>query len=88
MYFLLYAHFYKTPAEGYTGYMSHRRKKAVKTKAYRFDLTCEGKRFFKSEKEALEAADFRMLENMSVTIGIYQCATCRYWHLTSIKPKP
>lgn len=88
MYFLLYAHFYKTPVEAYTEYMPQRRNKAAKAKAYHFDFTCEGKRFFKSEAEALEAADFRMLENMNVTIGIYQCATCRYWHLTSIKPKP
>lgn len=54
-------------------------------KVYRFDLTCEGKRFFKTEAEALEAADIRMLENMSVTIGVYQCPTCSYWHLTSLK---
>jgi len=65
--------------------MPHRSKKAAETKAYRFDFTCEGKRFFKTEAEALDAADFRMLENMSVSIGVYQCPTCRYWHLTSIK---
>ena len=52
---------------------------------YRFDLICEDKRFFLTEAEALEAADIRMLENMSVTIGVYQCSTCRNWHLTSIK---
>lgn len=66
--------------------MPRRTKQNSDTKAYRFDLTCEGKRFFKTEAEALEAADFRMLENMSVTIGVYHCPTCRYWHLTSIKP--
>jgi hypothetical protein len=66
--------------------MPWRTKQGFVTKSYRFDLTCEGKRFFKTEAEALDAADFRMLENMNVTIGIYQCATCRHWHLTSIRP--
>lgn len=70
--------------------MPRRTKQGFDTKSYRFDLTCEGKRFFKTEAEALEAADIRMLENMSATIGVYQCATCQNWHLTSIglKPKP
>lgn len=65
---------------------TRRNKKVAESKAYRFDLACEAKRFFKTEEEALEAADIRMLENMSVTIGIYQCNICNYWHLTSIKP--
>ena len=64
--------------------MPRRTKQGFDTKSYRFDLTCEGKRFFRTEAEALEAADMRMLENMSVTIAIYQCATCRNWHLTSV----
>ena len=66
--------------------MPRRSKKVAESKVYRFDLTCEGKRFFKTEQEALEAADVGMLENMSVTLGVYQCPTCHYWHLTSIEP--
>jgi hypothetical protein len=66
--------------------MPRRTKQGYQSKIYRFDLTCDGKRFFKNEKEALEAADFRMLENMNADIGVYQCPTCMLWHLTSIKP--
>ncbi len=66
--------------------MSKRNKKVTESKIYRFDLTCAGKRFFKTEEEAIEAADIRELENMSVTVGVYQCPTCMLWHLTSIKP--
>lgn len=86
MYLLLYAYFSRLAAlsGGILRYMPRRTKQGFDTKLYRSDTTCEGKRFFKTEAEALEAADFRMLENMSVTIGIYQCATCRNWHLTSI----
>lgn len=65
--------------------MSKRTKKGSEVKIYRFDPICEGKRFFKTEAEALAAADVGMLENMSVTLGVYQCATCGNWHLTSIK---
>lgn len=70
-------------------YMSTRRsKKVAASKAYRFDLTCEGKRFFRTEQEALEAADIGMLNNMRLSLGVYHCATCRYWHLTSNSPTP
>lgn len=65
---------------------ARRNTRTITAKTYRFDLTCEGKRFFETEALALEAADIRMLENMSVTVGVYQCPTCLYWHLTSIKP--
>lgn len=67
--------------------MSKRNKKVTESKAYNFDLPCDNKRFFITEKEALEAADIGMLENMNVTLGVYQCNICMHWHLTSITPK-
>ncbi len=44
---------------------------------------CDTKRRFDSEKKAQDAAEFRMLENMTITIEVYQCQDCRGWHLTS-----
>jgi len=84
MYFLLYANF----IQRYNKTMTRpRRTNALSEhKVYRLELACDSKRFFKTEAEALDAADIRMLENMSVTIGVYQCPTCHYWHLTSLKP--
>ena len=67
--------------------MPRRTKNTYDAKLYRFDPTCDGKRFFATEEAALEAADVRMFENLSATIGVYQCATCRNWHLTSIGVK-
>jgi hypothetical protein len=46
------------------------------------DLNCLNKRRFKTELEAIDAADHRMLENMTVELDVYICPNCRYWHLT------
>lgn len=53
-------------------------------RTHTFDLPCDGKKCFASEKEALDAADFHMLENMNVELGVYQCAQCMYWHMTQL----
>ncbi len=82
---------YYTPPEiinQYTGTMKARRNsRKTDVKMYRFDITCEGKRFFATEAEALAAADARMFDHMSSDIGVYHCPTCLHWHLTSLKPK-
>jgi len=40
------------------------------------------KKKYKNEKEAQDAADFQMLENMSLELSVYKCDVCKYWHLT------
>ncbi|UTX50995.1 hypothetical protein KI440_02195 [Candidatus Saccharibacteria bacterium TM7i] len=52
-------------------------------KEYAFHLPCEGKNRYDTEKEASDAADFHMLENMNIDLMVYQCAICGYWHMTS-----
>ena len=49
----------------------------------RFSLICESKRPFKTEQLALKAADFGMLQDMSISLGVYQCSVCNQWHLTT-----
>jgi len=44
-------------------------------------LFCVKKRF-KTEKEAQDAAEFQMLEHMSLELSVYKCESCKYWHLT------
>lgn len=45
------------------------------------DLFCT-KRKFRNEKEAQEAAEFQMLQDMNLELSIYKCDMCIYWHLT------
>jgi hypothetical protein len=47
--------------------------------------SCDRKRHFKTEQDALDAAELRMLDNMTITIGVYECSICHHWHLTRIK---
>lgn len=52
---------------------------------FTIDVSCEQKRRFPTEAEAIDAADLRMLENMTVELDVYQCPTCSQWHLTRRK---
>jgi len=42
---------------------------------------CHGKRKFKTEREALEAADYQMLLKPQLELHVYHCAFCSNWHL-------
>ena len=52
-------------------------------KEYTFNLPCEGKNHYNSEKEAQDAAEFHMLEDMNIHLAVYECNYCGYWHMTS-----
>lgn len=53
-------------------------------RAYRFDLPCEDKKVYSTEKEAIEASEARMAEHLGLELAIYQCNVCQSWHLTSV----
>ncbi len=59
-----------------------RKNKSMKHQPYATSMSSCTKRQFKTANDAEEAAEFQMLENMSLELAVYQCDSCRYWHLT------
>lgn len=47
-----------------------------------FKNSCMQKRRFKTEKEALAAADYQMLVKPELELSVYKCQHCGGWHLT------
>ncbi|OIP85825.1 hypothetical protein COV88_02265 [Candidatus Saccharibacteria bacterium CG11_big_fil_rev_8_21_14_0_20_41_19] len=47
--------------------------------------TCDSKRQFINEREAVKAAEFQMLVNLNLELAVYQCDACFKWHLTKSK---
>jgi hypothetical protein len=62
-----------------------KKRRSTPPDTYDFYLPCEFKQQYKSEKEALEGAELRMLENMRIELTVYECPVCRHWHLTRVK---
>lgn len=52
-------------------------------KEYSFNLPCEGKNRYETEKDAQDGADFHMLEDMTLNLAVYHCPYCGHWHMTS-----
>jgi hypothetical protein len=44
--------------------------------------SCQTKRAYINEAEAIYAADTHMLESMSLDLRVYKCSDCHKWHLT------
>lgn len=62
-----------------------KRRRKTDQNTYKYRDNCESKTRYESQAKALEAADFRMLENMSVALTVYKCDICNGWHLTRAK---
>lgn len=45
---------------------------------------CDDKKWYKSEVEALDAAQQGMFDHMNIELGVYQCHICGNWHLTQL----
>jgi hypothetical protein len=62
-----------------------RRQKPIKHLPFQPNMSCEQKRRFKSENEALKALELAELMDVHVTLYTYQCPYCQGWHLSSKK---
>jgi len=40
------------------------------------------KQRYQNSKLAQKAAEYQMLENMTIELSVYKCDLCGYWHLT------
>ena len=62
-----------------------KRPDKTKDRLHSFIVPCEGKKRFETEADAIDGADFHMLENMNIDLSVYQCHICHYWHMTRAK---
>lgn len=49
--------------------------------------SCDQKRKYRSEKDALDAASLQMLIHPSLELTVYKCDQCAFWHLTRQAPR-
>ncbi len=59
-----------------------RKNRSIKHQPYSANLPSCGKRRFNNANDAQAAAEFQMLQDMNLELAIYQCDSCRHWHLT------
>jgi hypothetical protein len=59
-----------------------RKNNTPKHHSFRSVNNCDTKRRYKTEKEALAAADYQMLVNQNLELSVYKCELCGGWHLT------
>lgn len=59
-----------------------RKNRQIPHAKHNFVTGCQGKRQFRSEKEALAAADYQMLVKPQLELAVYHCDFCSNWHLT------
>ncbi|MEI6850722.1 MAG: hypothetical protein WCK26_02020 [Candidatus Saccharibacteria bacterium] len=59
-----------------------RKNKTIKHQSYQSNRLFCDKRRYKNETDAQNAAEFQMLEKMTLELSVYKCNLCRYWHLT------
>lgn len=59
-----------------------RKNHQIPHKKQNYVAGCHGKRKFKTEREALAAADYQMLVKPRLELAVYHCDFCNHWHLT------
>lgn len=59
-----------------------RKNKSSKNSRSNFNHLFCVKRKFRNEKEAHNAAEFQMLQDMNLELTVYKCNLCASWHLT------
>lgn len=59
-----------------------RKNKTTKHQSFTINNLFCNKRRFRNEKEAQDAAEIQMLQDMNLELSVYKCDLCRYWHLT------
>ena len=72
---------YTIPIEGYFAKMPRKNQTRPHT-PFQFTGSCQNKKRFKNEAEALRAADDQMLTNAPLELAVYKCEMCGGWHLT------
>lgn len=59
-----------------------RRNHQIKPVSTSLHASCLSKRRFNNESQAIDAAEYQMLENMNLELRTYKCDFCHKWHLT------